>query len=356
MDMREKQTAAINDAGNQGAGSGMMQSGPETVNNPRNWTPVAYGIIVVILACLPLIMASPYILHVFILTFTYIVATVSLRLVTTSGQYPLAHAAFMGIGAYTSAVIAKLMGVPVWITIPLGGIVAMIIGAFIAYPFARLRAFYYAMVSLFFGLGVNQLILVLTKWTQGAGGLVSIPHLLPTVDKVPYYYFFLGFAAICLAAIWRFEHSRFGVSLKAIAQSHMVASSVGINEVWYRVMALAIGCFFAGVTGAAYAHYNFTLSPTSFDMMAGLWLFIYALIGGIGNFSGPVIGTALLVIVPQLLSSLKAFVPFISAGILLIVFYVMHDGLVGLPKIIMSAFRRRGHNPGSGKITPAMGG
>jgi branched-chain amino acid transport system permease protein len=126
---------------------------------------------------------------------------------------------------------------------------------------------------------------------------------------------------------------------------------VGINEVWYRVMALAVGCFFAGIAGAVYAHYNFTLSPTSFDLMAGLWLFIYALIGGLGSFNGPIIGTALLILVQYLANALKAFVPFISAAILIIVFYVMHDGLVGLPRIIMSLFNR--NKPGSGKGTGA---
>jgi branched-chain amino acid transport system permease protein len=263
----------------------------------------------------------------------------------------------MGIGAYTSAVTAKLLGWPVWLTIPLGGVVAMLIGAFIAYPFARLRAFYYAMVSMFFGIGITQVIIMLTKWTQGSGGLVGIPHLLSTASKVPYYYFFLGFMVVCLIALWRFENSRIGLSLKAIAQSHLVASSVGINEVWYRVLALAVGCFFVGLVGATYAHYNFTLSPTSFDLMANLWLFVYALIGGLGNFAGPIIGTALLVIVPQLLSSLKAFVPFVSAGILLIVFYVMRKGLVGLPEIIMSRFsKRKAGNENADRPAQSLGG
>ena len=141
----------------------------------------------------------------------------------------------MGIGAYTSAVTAKLLGWPVGLTIPLGGVTAMLIGALIAFPFAGLRAFYYAMVSLFFGIGVIQVILVLTKWTSGSGGLVDIPHLLPTTSKVPYYYFFLGFMVLCLLALWRFEYCRIGMSLKAIAQSHLVASSVGISEVRYRI-------------------------------------------------------------------------------------------------------------------------
>jgi branched-chain amino acid transport system permease protein len=303
--------------------------------------PAIYAIIVVILAVLPLLVKSPYVIHVFIITFIYIVATVSLRAVTISDQYPLAHAAFMGIGAYTSAMLAKLSGLPVWLSIPLGGVVAMIIGAFIAYPFARLRAFYYAMVSLFFGLGVNQLIIVSTKWTGGSGGLPNIPHLLPTTDKVPYYYFALIFMVVCLLALWRFEYSRIGISLKAIAQSHLVASSVGINEARFRILALSVGCLFAGLAGAVYAHYNFTLSPNSFDINAGLWLFVYALIGGLGSFNGPIVGTALLIIVPQLLSGLKQFVPFISAAILLLVFYVMPKGLAGLPQMIAFWIKER---------------
>lgn len=314
---------------------------PASKSNLRTVRPVAYGVILVILALLPLVIRSPYVIHVLIITFIYIVATVSLRAVTISGQYPLAHAAFMGIGAYTSAIMAKLMGWPIWLTIPLGGVTAMAIGAFIAYPFARLRAFYYAMVSLFFGLGVNQLIIVSTKWTGGSGGLTNIPHLLPTMDKVPYYYFTLVFMVLCLGALWRFEYSRIGISLKAIAQSHLVASSVGINEASFRILALSVGCFFVGIAGAIYAHYNFTLSPNSFDITACLWLFVYALIGGLGSFDGPIVGTALLIIVPQLLSNLKQFVPFISAAILLLVFYVMPQGLVSLPQLLSYWIKER---------------
>lgn len=300
-----------------------------------------YGGIVIVLALFPLLVKSEYVVHVFILAFIYIVASASLRTVTTSGQYPLAHGAFMGIGAYTSAVAAKLLGWPVWLTIPLGAVAATVVGALIAYPFARLRAFYYAMVSLFFGIGVIQVIFVLTKWTSGSGGLVDIPHLLPVTSKIPYYYFFLGFMLVCLFALWRLEYSRIGLSMKAIAQSHLVASSVGINEVRYRVLALSVGCFFVGLSGAVYGHYNYTLSPTSFDLMASMWLFVYALIGGLSSFGGPIVGAALLVIVPELLSGLKQLIPFISAGILLVVFYVLHDGLISLPRVIGTRYRNQ---------------
>ena len=167
-------------------------------------------------------------------------------------------------------------------------------------------------------------------------GMTGIPGLLPFNSKVPYYYFFLVLGVVCLLFLYRFERCRIGVTLKAINQSYLVAASVGINETKYRVLVMAVGCFFAGLAGGTYAHYMRALSYTSFDLLATLWLFMYALIGGMGQFAGPIIGTAILIIVPELLRGLKEYVPYISAVILLIVVFVMPEGLVGLPKLVRS--------------------
>jgi branched-chain amino acid transport system permease protein len=300
----------------------------------------AYAGLFIILALFPFIIKSPYWHHIIIILLIYFIATASLRVITISGQFPLAHGAFLGIGAYTSAVLAKVLGWSPWITIPLGALMAMAIGILIGYPFARLRTLYYAMVSLFFGVGVLQVFTVCKKWTGGYSGLMNIPSLLSgATSKLPYYYLFLVLTTLCLIAMYRFEFCRLGVSLKAIAQSHLVASSVGINEALYRVLALAVGCFFVGFAGAAYAHYNLTLSYTSFDMLATLWLFMYTLIGGIGSFAGPLIGTTVLFIIPELFRGLKQFLPYISAAILFIVVFAMPQGLVGLPQLLMSWYR-----------------
>ena len=302
-------------------------------------TPAVYTGIIAILVLLPLFVESPYWIHIFILVFTYIICTSSLRFITTSGQTPLAHAAFMGIGAYVAGMASRWLHWSPWFTIPLGAIAAMAIGMLIGYPFSRLRTIYYALVSLFFGGGIIQVILAFSRWTGGQVGLADIQLLFAVgTSKVPYYYFFLGLTLLCLLAIYRFEFCRIGISLKAISQSYLVASSVGINEARYRIIALAVGCFFVGLAGASYAHYAGALSYTSFDLLSTLWLFIYVLIGGIGSFVGPIIGTAILIIVPELFRGLKEFVPFISAAILLIVIFVMPKGLVGLPQIIKSWF------------------
>ena len=319
----------------------MIEERHPTIVKRKANTLAFYAGAVVILCLLPLFVKSIYLIHVLIQTFIYIIATVSLRTITISGQFPLAHGAFMGIGAYISAIAAKELGLTPWLAIPLGGLMAMGIGILIGYPFARLRALYYAMVSLFFGIGMVQVNNVFQKWTHGGTGLASIPALFHfSTPKVVSYYFFLGLTSLCLIALYRFEHCRIGISLKAIAQSHPVASSVGINEARYRVLALAVGCFFAGIAGAAFAHYNLTLAPNVFDLSATLWLFMYVLIGGIGSFAGPIIGTAFLIIVPELLRGLKEYVPFLFAAILFIVVFLMPQGLVSLPHITRSWFSK----------------
>lgn len=302
--------------------------------------PAVYGGIVIILALLPLFIKSNYWLHVLILTLIYIIVTASFRLINISGQFSLAHAAFMGIGAYTSAVLSRWFGWPVWLTIPLGALVAMVIGALIGYPFARLRAVYYALVSLFFGIGVLQIINALGIWTGSYQGLTGIPPIFGA-SKIPYYYFFLGLTSLCLLVMYRFEFCRIGTTLKAIAQSYLVAGSVGVNEVRYRVIVLAVGCFFAGLAGACYAHYNLVLSNLSFNFMATLWIVMYAIIGGLNSFAGPIIGAAFLIIIPEFARDLKMYTPYVAAALLLIVVYVIPQGLVGLPEVIRSWYIER---------------
>ena len=297
----------------------------------------AYGGLVVILAILPLLVSSLYTLHILALTFVYIIASVSLRTISISGQFPLAHAGFMGIGAYLSGMASRWLGWSPWITVPSAALITAGIGMLLGYPFSRLRALYYAMGSLFFGVGVIMIISAGGVWTGGYSGLTGI-HPMFSGSRIPYYYFFLGLALVSIMALYRFEFCAIGMNLKAIAQSHLVASSVGINEGRYRILAVGVGCFFVGLVGAAYAHYNLVLSPTSFDLSATLWLVMYVLIGGINSFAGPIVGTAILVLIPEFFRDLKIYSPYISAGILLIVVYLMPQGLASLPQTIRSGY------------------
>jgi branched-chain amino acid transport system permease protein len=299
------------------------------------------GAVVVFLLLLPVFLKSPYLHHIFILILIYTITTSSFRAISISGQFPLAHAAFMGIGAYVSGMISKWLGWSPWLSIPSAGVVTMLIGVMMGYPFVRLKTIYYALGSAFFGLGIIQIIYIGGKWTGGYNGLYGIPALLPDIgNKVPYYYLFLGLAVVCLIALYRFEFSRIGTNLKAISQSDLVASSIGINVGRYRVMAVAVGCFFVGIAGAGYAHYNLVVSASSFNFLATLWIVMYVLTGGIDSFYGPMLGTFILIFVPEYFRGLLMYSPYISAFILLIVIYVMPRGLISLPQIISAGWQK----------------
>jgi branched-chain amino acid transport system permease protein len=294
-------------------------------------------VVIAFAALFPVFSDSVYMTHILILVFLYTIATVSFRTITVSGQFPLAHGAFMGIGAYLTAMTTRWLGWSPWLTIPSAALVTAGIGMLLGFPFSRLRALYYAMASLFFGIGVLRIVYAFGDYTGGYSGLVGIPPLF-TGSKVCYYYLFLALALASIGALYRFEFSRIGTNLKAIAQSHLVASSVGINEGFYRILAVGVGCFFAGLAGAGYAHYNRVISPASFDFMATMWLVMYVLIGGIDSFVGPIIGTIVLILIPEYFRDLKMYAPFISAVILGVVVYLMPKGIASLPGLI---FKRK---------------
>jgi branched-chain amino acid transport system permease protein len=289
----------------------------------------AYGVLLVFLLLVPLVVKGTFYMHTFIVTMIFIIAASSLRTISLSGQISIAHAAFMGIGAYTSALLSKFLGWSPWVTILLGAFMAMGVAALVGYPFSRLRALYFSMLSLFFGMGIVALLGVFDRYTGGTAGLVGIPPLLG-VSKVTYYYFFLALTIACLLVLYRFEHSRVGMTWTAIAESHMIASSVGINEIRLRVLSLTVGCFFAGLAGGSYAHYFTVMQIEKFSFLASMNLILYMLLGGMRSFAGPVIGTIILVIFPEFIRELKSFVPVIMGVIMMVVVFLMPDGIVGL--------------------------
>lgn len=293
----------------------------------------------IILLCLaPLFMGS-YSLHLAILVLMYIILTSSLRTIYISGQLSLGHAAFVGIGAYTSAILAIRLDWTPWGTILLGGLAAMVAGILIGLPFSRLRAIYFAMASLFLGIMITALIAVFPELTQSYTGLMNIPRLFG-FPKEPYYYFFLGLTVLTLFVLYRIEHSRVGMTLKAVAQSHLAASSIGISESRARILALGIGCFFAGLAGAGYAHYSTLIAPTDFALMPSIYLLVYLLVGGTGSFAGPIVGAIVLVLIPYLMGGFKGFAPFFLAGALILVIFLIPQGIVSLPDRTKSWIRK----------------
>lgn len=298
--------------------------------------------LIILLFLAPLFLETYYI-HLTLLVFIYIILTSSLRTLYISGQLSLGHAAFMGIGAYTSAILSKNLGWTPWGTMPMGGLAAMIIGVLMGFPFSRLRAIYFSMASLFFGIMVTSLVGLAPEVTGYYTGLPAIPRLFG-YSKVPYYYFFLILTLIVLLVLYRIEHSRVGMTFKAVAQSHLAASSRGINEAGARILALGIGGFFAGIAGAGYAHFAGFIAPATFGFMPSIFLVVYLLAGGTRSFAGPIVGTFILYLIPYIMGALKGYAPFVLAGVLTVVIFLIPQGMVSLPdqmKLWMRRLRER---------------
>lgn len=299
--------------------------------------------LMIVLAILPLFISSAYYIHIFIVVFIFIMVTSSLRLIALSGQVSMSHAAMMCIGGYTSAMLAKYLDWNPWLTIVIGALAAFIAALLVAIPFSRLRGIYFSMVTLFFGLGILSINSLFVVQTGGYSGLNLIPPLLGA-DKVPYYYFFLVLCSVTLLIMHRLEFSRIGLTWMAIAQSHPVASSIGIDETRQRILAFGIGSLFAGLAGGAYAHYFMILSQSAFDFLASLNLIIYMVVGGVYSFAGPIVGATILVLIPEVFRNFKEFVPYIFAGILLLVLFFAPRGLTGVPDQIKQWINSRRSN------------
>lgn len=297
---------------------------------------IFYGVILVLFAFLPLYITKYYSRNVASYILIYMLAATSLRLITVSGDLSFAHGAFMGFGAYVAGVMSKWLSVPWFITIPIGGVCSLIIAVITAYPFTRLRKTYYTMCSMFLATAILLLVSVLRKWTGGNTGLSGIKGL--TTNRVVNYYIVFVTVSVCMGIMYRIEHSQIGRDFMAIAQSHQVASSIGINERLYRIIGIGLGCFFAGIAGGLYAHYSTVITVELFELNGTLWLFLYVIVGGADDFAGPIIGAIVLRLIPELVRNLGIYADYVSVAALILVVYAFPKGIVSI-KVIVERIR-----------------
>ena len=309
-----------------------------------------YGILLLIFLPLPLALNTSYWIGVLIMVLYKVVGSVSLRTISLSGTLTFAHGAFIALGAYCGGILAKSLALPPVVTILAGGLFAMVVSVITGLPFVRLKGMYYSMASMFMGVTVAYIIKAM-KITGGYHGLTRIPKLLQ--NDIACYYVFLAITVVLLIVLYRFEFSRIGTTLRALSQSQDVASSIGINATFYRLLAVGMGSFCAGIVGAAYGLYSTVLSPTNYDMTFSLWLLMYMLIGGEDYFIGPIIGAIIFVLIPELGRDLSAYAPFLTGACTLLVAYLLPGGLAGIPALIRKTRAKRQDNSKEGGSTHA---
>lgn len=307
-----------------------------------NWVKLGIsGALLAIALTVPLFVKNLYVLHILIVAGIWVILTVSLHLLFTTGVLSLGHAAFMGIGAYCSAILTMRLGVPFWVALPLAGVIAAAIAAFAGSIFLRVKGLLFAVITFAFGETVR---LIFSNWPGlgGDAGLTRIPAPEPIslpmditvtfVGKTPYYYLMLIIVALSVLVLYRIEKSRLGMVFTYIAENDSLAESAGINVQGYRLLAFGIACFFAGIGGSLYGHYHSYLSPDEFGVWTSALVFLLCVIGGPSSIMGPVVGAVFLTIIPEFLRGAKAYAPLVYAIVILLVVFVLPEGLISLPK------------------------
>ncbi len=263
------------------------------------WSLVA--LLIVVAGIIPLF-APQSVVYLLGLTFVFVVYVVSWDLIAGyAGQINLGHTVFIGIGAYTTALLQNperlgitLPHLPIWVTIAIGGLTAMAFGFAIGAICLRLKGYYLALVTAILPLICIQMLNVYSGIFGGYEGfsLGLDKALAPTL--LGEYYVTLAFMILCTLAIVYTVRSPLGVKLKAIREDEELAEAVGIDVVKYKLIAFCLSAFFAGLGGAVMAHYRLTVGPDLFDIPLMLTIILAAVIGGLGTIYGPILGAFLI--------------------------------------------------------------
>ena len=291
---------------------------------------VLVGVALVLLV--PLL--GDYYIHVFALVLTNVILAASLRPSLTCGQLNIGHSAFMCVGAYTSALLAKHYALPFGLTLLSGALLATLVGLAVGYPALRLRGVYFAMVTVAFVEVIRLIAAIWVPLTRGNSGLSGIPkpNLLgiTLTSKPSQYYLIVGLTAITLFVLWRLERSRFGLTWKSIGLADNLAQSLGVNIAAYKLSAFAVGCFFAGVAGAFYAHFIRFLFPPEFGFLVATNILVYNFVGGRGHFVGPIVGAIFLSLLSEPFRGSAYETIFFSIAMLLTILF-LPGGIITLP-------------------------
>jgi len=316
---------------------------PENNNKVSSTWFIGFVLLAGILVALPHVLSFSQ-QEILVLLVINVLLVCSYRLLTLTGEWSLAHAVIMGVGAYASALAAKKLEFPVPLCMLIGASTAGFVAFLLSFPLFRMKGFYFLIASF----AAGEVIRLSWKWSDltflfgGPKGLKRIPPVpdFLTIDfyePVNYYYLCLIVVAVSLLILYRIEKSRIGLTFHAIHWQDKLAESVGVNTFRYRMLAFVISAFFAGLAGALYAHYVGAIAPNRFSVEEMVYILIWAIVGGTATFYGPIIGVVALTVLNEVvLRSLGVdeMRPMFYGAVLIVAILFMPNGLEGLvPKI-----------------------
>ena len=282
-----------------------------------NW--IALSVAVLVMLALPWginqLSIGRFILHLFILFFVWSIVAESWNLIMgVGGIFSFAQIALFAIGGITTGALAKHLGWNPWISLWLAPIAATIAALIIGLPSLRLRGPYVVLLTLAFSELVRNYHSQGPKWVaEGGYGLRYVPKLGldemlgNDVGRIAYYYIAFVLFAIASYVIWRIFYSPIGVSFRALRDSETYAISRGVDPYRFKMLLFALSAFFTGLAGGFYVHYNGNQSPAILNFSILVTLLAGIVLGGWGTFWGPIFGTALMIVLPELLREVDIF-------------------------------------------------
>ncbi len=300
------------------------------------------------LAAIALLVVAPlgqgtYIVYVLCSWLLFSISAMGLNLTLGyAGQVSLAQAAFMGIGAYITALMT-MAGVHWLFAVLASTSGAFVVGLLLGYPALRVQHHFLAFVTLAFNTLVF-LVLRNEEWlTGGSFGLVGIPRPeflgFSTLKQLPFYYFTLVCFLVSVGIMAWIVYSPWGRAFKALRENPVRANSLGLNTQRMTLLAFAIGSAFGGLAGAIQAPLVQFIEPSSFALIHSLKLLLMVVVGGSGFFFGPVLGAAIVVLLPEVLRFTEGYYLIIYAVLVIVLMVYSPTGLFGLGQKLVEKFR-----------------
>lgn len=286
-----------------------------------------YGVLAVALLLAPW-WAGEYVMSQLHFILIYSIVGFGLMMLTGfTGQVSLGHAAFLAVGAYTEALL-QAAGVPFFISISCAALFSAVVGIIVGLPALRLKGIYLTIATLAFNVIVEEII---ARWHSLTGGNEG-KHLKPVElfgwqleSDAEFYYLCLALTVLCCLACVNLLRSPTGRAFVAIRDSEVSASCMGVHLAKYKTVAFAFSAALTGIGGALYAHKLAFISPEQFTLFQSIELITIVILGGIGFLHGAVLGATFIIVLPQLISIAKGWLPegAVPAGMQAVVFGVI---------------------------------
>jgi branched-chain amino acid transport system permease protein len=282
----------------------------------RAW---AYGGLVLLLA-FPFV-ADEYWLYLACLVSINIASTMGLNLLTGyTGLVSLGQSAFMGLGAYTAAILHMRVGTPLLVNLVAGGVVAMLAGVLVGLPSLRVKGLYLAIATIAAGVLAHFVFTHLPALTGGSAGL-SVPPAqvfgVPLDTSFRLYWVIVPVTLLLLAGAANLMRTRIGRAFIAVRDRDISAEVLGIPLLRTKLLSFAISSFYAGVAGALYAYFFRAVTPETFPLLMSIFFLAAVIVGGMGSVLGSVLGAVFMTLVPELLKLVVAALPIANATLIL---------------------------------------